>query len=637
MEHPKRVPLDMTPHNTHPLGLAILCHEAPATTTLQLLAGIAASHQIRHVLIISPHPIEDPAPATWIAAPDEIGVALAHSGNCQRLLIIPHDIPMPELIDALAAAKKHREHPMVHVISAPPSAIAPTWNPADPVPLLGVTIITPAYEEIGHEAARRWHRFTGIPAMIFSAPSEKDAYRLKLRLPEFIPAAPVCYFDADYWLLRPLDIPDLVAKVEKHALLAVVDPGTQDPAGFVAKDCAAYGMDPTRYFNSGFWVADFSRDQITHAFANALEALDHRQWADYGDQSAWNYGLQNYHVHGLALPWRYNFFLHAVTHGYCDHIPAEVIGLHAAGVSKGKKREHLTEWAKMLSYPVKHLPPPPTPSEPASRFIKASPKDPPPCLDFEQFPLVSRQFVPPSPKMLPAEHARAIEEAKHTLQDTTATFDQRASALCYLTYRCIDGMITFEEWRTLRQNSNGARVDRAAAMEPLHHRWWISQCTAENYLNSLVHPLPFCNWVEPEFNGHIFQLMLDSGKHWPPQILNVLRIGVLSMYKTFLMWKEPITESNRQFLTTAKELLLLNPWKAVWDSLDLTQWPYRFEEAHADLRAFTAMMFILRAAGVYDFKDQPWCPIERCGKEGYFGRCLVKLGELNPQRALWKP
>ena len=624
MEHPNRVSLDMTPHNTHPLGLAILCHEVPATTSLQLLASIAASHQIRHVLIIGPHPIEDPAPATWINAPAENAVALAHSGNCQRLLIIPHDIPMPELIDALVAAKNNRNHPMVHTLSAPPTAIAPAWNPADPVPLLGVTIITPAYQEIGAEAARRWHQFTGMPVMILSAPSEKDAYRLKLRLPEFLPATPVCYFDADYWLLRPLDIPDLVAKVEKHALLAVVDPGTQDPAGFVARDCHWHGIDPSRYFNSGFWVADFSRDQITHAFAHALESLDDRQWADYGDQSAWNYGLQKYHVHGLALSWRHNFFLHAVTHGYCSYIPAEVIGLHAAGVSRGKKREHLTEWAKMLSYPVKHLPPtPPPPPEP--RLVIDTPPE----------PFISRQFVPPAPKLKREEHNRAIAEAKFTLYDDSATFDQRASALCYLTYRCMDGLITFEEWLSMRQNSNGVTVKINTHRSPLHHRWWISQMTAETYLNLLVRPIEGVDWVQPTLISPVLSQFISSVEHWPPQILNMLRIGVLVMYEYYLTAIED--DHTRQSILKYNFKWLLEPWKLMWNTLDLPQWPYRFEEAHADLRALTAMMFILRAAGVYDFKDQPWCPLERCGKDGYFGACLVKLGELNPERALWKP
>jgi hypothetical protein len=621
MEHPNRVSLDMTPHNTHPLGLAILCHEAPATTTLQLLTGIAASHQIRHVLIIGPHPIEDPAPATWINAPSEKAVAIAHSGNCQRLLIIQHDISMPELIDALTDAKKKQAHPMVHVISAPPAAITPAWNPADPVPLLGVTIITPAYQDIGAEASRRWHQFTGMPLIILSAPSEKDAYRLKLRLPEFLPSAPVCYFDADYWLLRPLDVPDLVAKVKEHALLAVVDPGTHDPAGFVAKDCHWHALDPSRYFNSGFWVADFSRDQITHAFTHALEALDDRQWADYGDQSAWNYGLQKYHVNGLALSWKYNFFLHAITHGYCDHIPAEVIGLHAAGVARGKKREHLTEWAKMLSYPVKHLPPPPPP-------------EPSPPLAELLAPLTVRQFVPPSPKLKSAEHARAIAEAKFTLYDETATFDQRASALCYLTYRCIDGLITFEEWLTMRQNANEARVDIQAECSPLHYRWWISQTTAETYLNLLVRHIEGIGWVQPTLPSAVLVQFFLSSKKWPPQILNVLRVSVLAMYEFYLR-VDDLGYCKNQLQHHHNRLL--EPWIAVWDRLDLTQWPYRFEEAHADLRALTAMMFILRAAGVYDFKDQPWCPLERCGKEGYFGACLVKLGELNPQRALWKP
>jgi hypothetical protein len=94
------------------------------------------------------------------------------------------------------------------------------------------------------------------------------------------------------------------------------------------------------------------------------------------------------------------------------------------------------------------------------------------------------------------------------------------------------------------------------------------------------------------------------------------------------------TSSPAAFLIHQKRLL--EPWQSVWGKLDLEQWPYRFEESHGDLRALTAMMFILQAAGAASFPDQAWCPLDRCAKEGYFGKALVAMGKLNPELALWK-
>ncbi len=42
------------------------------------------------------------------------------------------------------------------------------------------------------------------------------------------------------------------------------------------------------------------------------------------------------------LPLAFNFFKFAITHGAINHWPAEIVGLHAAGVPMAKKLETLT-------------------------------------------------------------------------------------------------------------------------------------------------------------------------------------------------------------------------------------------------------------------------------------------------------
>jgi hypothetical protein len=601
----------MTTHNAHPYGLAILCEDAGAPE-YNTLAVLALNYGITKILVLSREELPPPSHESIVhlQAPPTAECAALHGQACDHLIVTRPDTPIPEVIEALQAAKRGNPHPLIRRIAAPLESAPAAWTAGQPIRLLGVTIITPAYQKVGQEAVRRWHQFTGQPCIELSAPNDTAAFRLKLLLPTFLPAVNVCYFDADLWLLRPLDIDSLLPKVEAFGLLAVRDPGIADPTGFVARDCQEQELDPLHYCNSGFWVADLSRDRVTHAFEAALTALDTMTWFDYGDQSAWNYGLKKYGLIPHPLPLAYNFFMHGVTHGYIDAIPAQVIGLHAAGVTGHKKHAHLTQYAEALKYAVKPLPKPAPPADPAR--------------------VTARQFVPPPKALTLAGHGQAIQDAAHTLTEGE-TFDQRASALCYLTYRCLDGLISFAEWKALRDTAYAARVDIGGECKPIHHRWWISQTTAEYYLHTCVHSVP--GFVE-EFAGpadpHSLERLFRALESWPPQILNVLRLGVLGMYHHYLT----ATSSPAAFLIHQKRLL--EPWQSVWGKLDLEQWPYRFEESHGDLRALTAMMFILRATGAASFPDQAWCPLDRCANEGYFGKALVAMGKLNPELALWK-
>lgn len=611
-------------HNQHPIGLAILL-PANAAANAGELSHAARERGIRHIIMVG-----TAAPAAkgchWIPAEPTRETALAHCRNCEWVIVLTAPAGADRLDACLrqVASGQESEHVIRQARPAserlPPT---PGWTPALGAPaLLGVTIITPCYDGIGGEAVRRWRQHTGLPCLTLHAPTDHAAYRLKLMLPELLPRQPVCYFDADWWLLRPLSrLP-----IEPDTLYAVPDPGVHDPSSFVAVDCARHGIDPAQYVNSGFWLADLASSSVRAGFRAALVALETLEWADYGEQSAWNWAIQKNAIKLCPLAPPLNFFLHAVTHGYASAIPAEIIGLHAAGVKRSEKMTHLKQYAAAFGYQVKQregrlLPPIPW-------IVPEQPLDAPEPETDITLMLQPRQFGPLPRTATQETKEHAIREAFFTLGES-ACFDQRASAKCFLTYRCIDGLIDFDTWA-----NEVERVEFDTAAEPawLVARWWMSQIMAEYYLHLLVRPVN-------RFFGSTLQDEMDSELHralqkWPPQTLNAMRFFALGTYRDWLI--EPDAGKAQRDVENAVEALF-TMWKEHWNVTDPWQFPYRFEEAHGDLHVLTALMFIARAAGVTGFKDQPWCPLERCAKEGgYFGRCLVKLGELNPERALWK-
>lgn len=224
--------------------------------------------------------------------------------------------------------------------------------------MTGVTVITPRYRALGAEAVRRWRRFTGLPCEVIEC-DDADAFQTKLQLDQQMPAEPCLYFDADWWLLRPLSI-----TWPREAFVAVHDAGVFHPAAFCQGDCEKFGLDAALYFNSGFFAWDNALKTHRKVFELA-RAFEHEQWSgkadrdmhDWGDQTPLNYGVQRSGVPLSLLPFSYNFCLHFVRGGCYPYTPRAIHAVHAAGFPLKQKQRHLKAAAQVFSYEVEPMRP----------------------------------------------------------------------------------------------------------------------------------------------------------------------------------------------------------------------------------------------------------------------------------------
>lgn len=223
-----------------------------------------------------------------------------------------------------------------------------------------VTIISPSYESVGREAVRRMKKFSGLQVKVIEC-SDEEGFETKLNLDMIMDRGKFVFFDSDYWLLRELPLDSW----DGSAWLAVNDPGVFAPYAFPFSDCKREGMDREKYWNSGFFCCDTRRPEHRAVFQEA-RALRKRvlngtakKPDDFGDQYYLNMACQKLAVPMVLLPFVFNFYRHMISGGCFPFIPAEVIGLHAAGVPVKAKKQgqedkltHLNYMSKALSYPT---------------------------------------------------------------------------------------------------------------------------------------------------------------------------------------------------------------------------------------------------------------------------------------------
>lgn len=223
-----------------------------------------------------------------------------------------------------------------------------------------VTIISPSYQSVGAEAVRRMKKFSGLNVKVIEC-SDEEGFETKLNLDMIMDRKKFLFFDSDYWLLRKLPLDSW----DGSAWLAVNDPGVFAPYAFPFSDCKREGMDRAKYWNSGFFCCDTRRPEHRAVFQEA-RALRKRVMSgtaskpdDFGDQYYLNMACQKLGTPVSLLPFVFNFYRHMISGGCYPFIPAEVIGLHAAGVPVKAKRPghedkltHLTYMSKALTYPT---------------------------------------------------------------------------------------------------------------------------------------------------------------------------------------------------------------------------------------------------------------------------------------------
>lgn len=224
---------------------------------------------------------------------------------------------------------------------------------------VGVTVVSPAYREVGREAVRRFRKYAGLEVVTIRCRDE-EGFVTKLQLdrhPE-LKGRKVVYFDADWWLLRPVELGAMCEGVTSTgAVGGVLEPGCLaggDAArrwSFPYVDCVSYaerGLRVDQYINTGFFLCDLGRAEHRGIFRRARVLWSrHRDGKmvppviDHGEQTIWNLARVESGVPLQRLPFAYNAYQYAVDGGTVAHMPRMVVGLHGAGIPPGRKLEEM--------------------------------------------------------------------------------------------------------------------------------------------------------------------------------------------------------------------------------------------------------------------------------------------------------
>lgn len=223
--------------------------------------------------------------------------------------------------------------------------------------MIGVTIASPGYRDLAHHQADHFRKNSGLNTIVVE--TVDDGYHHKLELQSMFKGQQVVFFDADYRLIRPINFRKLNPF---NVFIAASDPGHLHQGMWASKDSGILGIDKSKYFNSGFWMANFANASHVRAFNLARQMLEEKKnglWSDIGDpgdQSFMNAAMQRSGVQMSILHPKFNFFMHAWEHGCIESIPRGVIGIHAAGVPLDQKSAHLDSLDTMLSRRRNHRP-----------------------------------------------------------------------------------------------------------------------------------------------------------------------------------------------------------------------------------------------------------------------------------------
>lgn len=205
------------------------------------------------------------------------------------------------------------------------------------------------------------------------------------------------------------------------------------------------------------------------------------------------------------------------------------------------------------------------------------------------------------------------KEAWKCLGNESAGLSDRHNAKCWLTYRAIDGEITLADWITHIQG-----MVAYYPQTPLGVRWQVSQMTAEVYLFILNGNLHEARSRIAAVNDTVYSGGSDL---WPPCVLNWIRCAVLNQYALFL----------EGFKIDDSAARIVEIWRGIAHKYDWNEWPMRVDEMIHDIRALNVL-----AAISHKRESAPWLtPKNLVGNKEIFHRCLIKLGEGNPN-ALFK-
>lgn len=240
--------------------------------------------------------------------------------------------------------------------------------------MLGVTIATPGYLDLAKEAARRYRLHSGGDTIILE--SDKAGFETKFKLVDIFKGQQICFFDADCFAVRELDLSEFIGK---PGVYGVNDPTWASSAAnaFVRHDSIVLGIEFKRYLNTGFLILNFADETVVKAFEDAKLNIYNKQQLGVNDkteQSILNYGFRHTLIN--ILPFKYNFFKPAVDWGCYPHIPRDIINVHAAGYQPlSKKMEELKKQCAVFGGNVNNMRDATTYGESAKRGFIITTKD----------------------------------------------------------------------------------------------------------------------------------------------------------------------------------------------------------------------------------------------------------------------
>lgn len=627
------------PFNEHQTGLAILVtgDTAQAARTASSLDLCRGAGFIEHRLLVCRGDWLSTPPPGWqvinVPVSDDTDlktVALCHSQNCLWLAYAEgNGAALEKDFVADLVTRVQKKESGAGLVRVQPATAArplplPLKHPERRAAMLAVTVVTPAYAALAEEACRRVREFTGLEVLRIEV-EEGRGFEAKLKLPALCPARRILFFDADWWLLRAVDVTAI-----EGDFCAVPDPSTVDPGSFCHQDSQALGLEAARYFNSGFFIADLACEDVVGAFARALEHF--RAGKVDGTTTLTDTTDQSWLVEAIALkekdcgidharlPLAWNYYHRATQWGCVKSIPPHLYAIHAAGVPLEEKQAHLQAMAAVFSVGVTKTPPPAKAAGVCTKTAAgwlANPKQ-----EWGAF------FAPSGNDHVST--AVKIEVARALLADRNASpqhWKTRANAKCYLTYRLLDGALAAGVY----DEEVSAAVVNYDHEDDMAVRWEISQDTADIYVL-----LTAGRWEDASRRSmNLLRRVWAGGylRRWQPMLCNVLRVMSLMCYLHYLRGQD---NAARDLVGGMVELFQTETAAHQW-----RRWPLRFEEARSDLHALVNTMFIARALDMTAFPDHAW--LDRAGRNrdvrthcAMYRKLMLTMGaRINPERDLF--
>ncbi len=205
--------------------------------------------------------------------------------------------------------------------------------------VVGVTLVTPSYRLLAHEAISRAREFAGLDTVAIYTEDEPSFLR-KLDICSLVGRRKIVFYDADLWFVAPVDF----NKVKGFA--GVWDFGAVAEDCFPYKDCLVHNIPSSNYCNTGLLVCDFTKPLHRKVFQDAKELAMRSEKgeipgvSDHGEQSWLNIALFRLGMKWDFMPFSYNYFDFAVEHLKAPK-PEKIYGYHAAGIHLPHKLAHL--------------------------------------------------------------------------------------------------------------------------------------------------------------------------------------------------------------------------------------------------------------------------------------------------------